>query len=511
MKKIIYIILSAIVLSSCNEWLEATSSTQFKAEEIFSTREGVLDALSGVYITMGHSSLYGASVTWKYNDLLVYPMPQFSGTMMHDFQSRDFSSDLVKREIDNIWAAFYNSIANVNMILDNVDVWVNSFSSQSECNWVKGELLALRAYLHFDLLRLFGDVFPEADKLTVPYVLHYSKVATEQLSYQATFDLLTEDLKNAMNLLADDPVTGVYPENYNMVINADGYWNNRRRHLNFYATCALAARVYMWTGQYAEAASLARIVIDQAFEKKAVDWVNLEKLLESSTNNYNRDWTYSTEHLFNLDITGLNTDAMDYTIPSGAVSGRGDYFYLSTFPYDNVLFPTMYADDLSGLEDIRGTASNIHFAGSYYVSYKLYGSSTSVFRNVMPMIRISEMYYILAEERMSAKDYDTAYAYLDEVRKHRGVTLKLKYVAAVEGPDKELRARYQELYYEYMREFINEGQTLHFVKRYTKTIPYALVFNNIGGDGELSLSIGASYNFKYPYPDTEINYGRVQE
>ena len=77
MKRFIkYITVFAILspmLSSCDEWLEATSNTQFPVDKIFSTRTGFYEALTGVYITMGDNYAYGGSYTWRVNDLTAFP------------------------------------------------------------------------------------------------------------------------------------------------------------------------------------------------------------------------------------------------------------------------------------------------------------------------------------------------------------------------------------------------------------------------------------------------------
>ena len=59
------------------------------------------------------------------------------------------------RTIENIWAKAYSVIANANEALTNME---GQESSLNEVYYhvIKGELLAIRAYMHFDLLRLYG-------------------------------------------------------------------------------------------------------------------------------------------------------------------------------------------------------------------------------------------------------------------------------------------------------------------------------------------------------------------
>ena len=61
MKKIYYLLLSlaTISLSGCNDWLDVSPRSQIEGDKLFKTEEGFKQALNGVYIKLGQSSLYG--------------------------------------------------------------------------------------------------------------------------------------------------------------------------------------------------------------------------------------------------------------------------------------------------------------------------------------------------------------------------------------------------------------------------------------------------------------------
>jgi len=61
------------VLQSCDKWLEATSSSQISDEQLFATRSGFHEALSGIYLNMGSTAAYGADYTYLVNDLVCFP------------------------------------------------------------------------------------------------------------------------------------------------------------------------------------------------------------------------------------------------------------------------------------------------------------------------------------------------------------------------------------------------------------------------------------------------------
>ena len=113
--------------------------------------------------------------------------------------------------------------------------------------------------------------------------------------------------------------------------------------------------------------------------------------------------------------------------------------------------------------------------------------------SLLPLIRLSEVYYIAAECRMEAgPDYDKALAleYLNTVRRHRGIA------EAEELPfnltDQQVK---DEIYKEYRKEFVGEGQIFFYYKRKgMETIP--------GYNGEMT-----DLEYQYPMPDDEIALG----
>src|SRR6202000_228444 len=79
---------------------------------------------------------------------------------------------------DSTWKGLYNAVANCNMILQNVDS-KKSVLSATDYGIIKGEALAMRAYLHFDVLRLFAPSYLNgASTSAIPYVTQFSNKVT---------------------------------------------------------------------------------------------------------------------------------------------------------------------------------------------------------------------------------------------------------------------------------------------------------------------------------------------
>ena len=483
-----------ILTSSCEDWLKATSDTEFQADDLLKSRDGFQDALTGVYIAMGSSSIYGGLSTWQALDLVCYPYKKLSqGLRFPNWQMHNYHSQLVMSDISSMWRGYYNVIANVNFILKNLEHSRKLFSSELEYNLYRGELLGLRAYLHFDILRIWGvPVWNEtnASKLTIPYSTVYSKNAVMQQSYSQTITLLEKDLEEAILCLSDDPVTGVMTEEFAVGPNADGYWNNRTCHMNLYACYALKARIAQWKEEYQEAALYARKAIDGALASGKVKWTNPESIIGEHILQ-NIDFTFSNEQIFYLEITGLFSAAAPQLTPSALSSS--DAYLLSDNLVSGVLYPLIDEHGLlSGAEDIRGTLISLKYYSGAYASYRLYGADDMprTLRNRMSLVRLSEMYYILAESSLKAGDGASCKAALDTVRAARGI---LDPIPADVDPARALGL-------EYLREFINEGQYFFWLKH------HGLEDNPVKEYVTLSED-----NLILPYPDEEINYGRKQE
>ena len=99
----------------------------------------------------------------------------------------------------------------------------------------KGELLALRAYLHFEMARIFAVPFASGDAAAkakaIPYVTTYGIEVTPYSSLDKVFELIVADLTEAEKYLAADEELVTATRN-----NAsDGFTSCRITHLNLYA------------------------------------------------------------------------------------------------------------------------------------------------------------------------------------------------------------------------------------------------------------------------------------
>lgn len=387
-------------------------------------------------------------------------------------------------QIDALWKQQYNTIANVNGILDEMEK--NKVLGKIDHAIIKGELLGLRAFLHFDLLRLYGDFNyanrPElATKPTIPYVTTLSKDMTPQLSYKATFDLMQKDIASALELLKEDPAYKevTRPSDYFAEANRNGFYNLREQRMNYYAVKALQARVYTWQGG-AQDLQKAAAAAEEVISKSAAT-------LKNPSTPVGSDRILSSEQLFSLNVSGFaNIVAQLF---NGENATNYDALILLR-PSAETLFET--SNQNIGVPDIRfNTLLVQHSRGM--VSQKLLQSQNNAYRNIMPLLKLPEMYYIAAEAYLNT-DLNKSISYLNKVRTSRGILQDISSTATIEVVKAELQKEYQ-------KEFISEGQLFFYFKRKGLTHMPGLSAQTIADD----------QIYRLPYPDNEIEFGnRVQ-
>lgn len=502
MNKIYLTLLSAVSLvnMSCSDWLDATPPSQIPAEEHYSSVVGFQQTLTGCYMAMTDENLYGRSGSWLVPEILAHqfnPVNASPNTLgLYYMQEFEYGRPTSKEFIDNIWAKAYNVIVNANEALNRID-GKRDIMTETDYSIIKGELLAIRAYVHFDLARLYNygnwaDRKAEVDaKYAVPYVTSVSKDLTPQLTMREFYTRLTDDLAEAESLLrAEDPVTGTHPWSYYDEVNSNGYYDYRGLHLNYYAVRALQARVYLWEGS-AESKTLALRAAEEVI-------ANFGKVgsVSGSTNPWrwmdsNDQQTYQgmvMEQLFGIYVSDFS-DLMDTYIKPDMMVTDTEALYITDTDRQEIYesHPTDWRmRDWYHLSTMS--------SANPYTCIKLQSrtGASNYFSNRMPMIRIPEVYYIAAECCTTGPDPDLnkAMGYLNTVREHRAVYEPL------EGLD--ATGVMNEIAKEYRKEFPLEGVMFYFYKRLGETyIPH---LDESMGDNQYVL----------PFPDFEIQSGRIQ-
>ena len=205
MKRILAIMLSAVILNACDKKLDVAPSDSIPAGEAFSTDANVKKALQGAYDAMttdyllnGDLQLYsellgaGGEITWTgtYNE----PRQIFQKKI------------LVNNEyVASTWDKAYATINICNNILNAIDV-----VSADDQNRVKGEALFIRGEMYFELVKLYAKPY-SAGNITTNLGVHILTTPTTgsitevnfvpRSTVAETYDLILSDLTQAKSLL----------------------------------------------------------------------------------------------------------------------------------------------------------------------------------------------------------------------------------------------------------------------------------------------------------------------
>ena len=230
--------------------------------QLFSTESGFRTALNGIYVELSNNALYGGELSVDAVEILAQRY-DFSGNTTNAYRlgTYNYTIDYAKSKFAAVWEKAYSLIANCNKLLEYAEKNEEVLTGKMR-KMIIGEAMALRAFLHFDMLRLFGPVYAtnKAD-LSIPYNTVYSISATSLLPATQVVEKVLKDLDEAERLLGEsDPIIEEGPQNQD---SEDGlnYYTYRTQRLNYYAVKALMARVYLWTGQTQKAGNIANELI----------------------------------------------------------------------------------------------------------------------------------------------------------------------------------------------------------------------------------------------------------
>lgn len=467
---------------SCSDWLDVKPSDRISEENAFSSVAGFKNALNGIYVELNKDNLYGRRLTVDFVEILAKRYYVNSeNDWAYDLMNYEYGGSTVKGYLQGIWGTAYKLIANTNLLIKNCDenreVLPNDY--YGVC---KGEALALRAMLHFDLFRLFGPVYSvDSLALSIPYYKEFSLEVAPQLSGTSFMDNVINDLTDAADLLGEyDPILtsgiqGAFD---------DYFLQNRNLRLNYYAVQGLLARAYLYKGDNANALIHAMNVIEA--HENLFPWVDP---LDISASHPSPDRIFSTEVMFALHNTQrssiytslFNAKQLELNTLLAPTNWGANEPFAGWSYYDN----SYYRSDYRYISNFN---SSVELNGTQYMLFHKYeASNDSLYNQMIPMVRMSEMYLIAAE---TEPDPTVAGGYLNTLRNHRGLpNVSAIYFQYGYLPDL--------LDAEYPKEFCGEGQLFFYYKRKNKSSIW-------DGDG-YKKSVSTS-NYVLPIPDEELKY-----
>lgn len=462
--------LLSLSIVSCNKFLDVTPEDRFLSDDVFKDENSVYNALNGIYLNLAKPDLYGGRLTLSTIDVMAqYYNPGSTWKQTADYNYKDATFQTI---YSSIWRSAYVAILNTNTFLDKMNKPVVVLSDARR-DLLKGEAYGIRAFMHFDLLRLFGPVYvTDKEKEAIPYFTVPTEKIQPFLTAKVVVDSVLADLDRAEQLLKNDPVRteGVVPVSGSDPLT--DFVKLRNRRLNYYAVLGIKARVLLYKGDKTGALAAAQQVIDEA--GKWFPWTAGGLTLPGIQD---PDRVFSSEIIFgvqNYDLYNLQRTLFAASLPESDI----------LVPVSERLaeiFENNENDYRMRINWVSGLAAGKNY--KTFIKYEDVASKKLLFRNLQPLLRISELYYIAAE---CSPDPNLALKYINEVRKNRGLNDLTGTVVLTDALRKE-----------YRKEFWGEGQLFYYYKRNAiASIP--------GGTrtGNISMS-SLKYVMQLPISETE--------
>ncbi len=489
-KLIIFSLLAGTLalLSACSDFLDVKPSDKQTADQLFAAKSGYYAAANGIYDALASETLYGRQMSWEAIELIGkrYVSPK-GNSVYQDLSNGNFTTQYASSVLTSIWKKSYELILAANLLIDRIDNQSQGMLSKHEADLMKGEMLAVRAFLHLDMLRLFGPCIPQDPKgLAIPYNESADIAVYSLLPADEVIAKIIRDLDAAETLMQEDPVIAEGPlasegENEESV-----QLRYRQYRFNYYTVIALKARAYLWGEDKPNALIQAKRLIEDPAVARHFPAVDPNRLLANATN---PDRVFSSEVL-----TGVYVKTRDLLSSSYLSSSANTHQFLqphATF-ITSVLFRHLFLNSnetgdyrfQTQWEAAGGTGSSGHVLTKYNAIDKpdpTDEDSEYFYAKMIPLVKLQEMYYIAAECEPEATDRLKWY---DEARVRRGCQPLVKtYLSMIMGPGmpqpspEEMEMLTQQLmpqietYFpmflnqEYLREFYGEGQSYYRFKR----------------------------------------------
>lgn len=471
------ILACSTMMVSCDSWLEVKPYDKISEGELQKSEEGYQKMLNGIYIDLNSDALYGQSLSVEMIEVMggAYAIGTDNSVWGNykDLSNYQYGTEYWRNRLDQTWNKAYALILNCNKIQESIDQNQGLFTGGNYYA-VKGEALALRAMLHFDMLRLFGPVYAkDSDKKAIPYYNKQTNSPEPILTAKEVAEKVVADLEEARILLANDPVK---TEGTLMSGSQDGtsnFMRYRALRLNYYAIEALLARVNLYMGNKTEAFKYATDVIKTA-DQGIFPFVDKSLVIGSPAD---PDRIFSSEVLFALTNTSRSKIHKNFYDPSRLPNYvfRMDDNLMSNIVYGGAATTGGYQDDYRYRANWIATGSN-----RYFYKYSDMVANGSIQNTMIPMIRLGEMFLIAAESQ--SDDLAKGVQYVNALRRNRGV-------ANLQTLTPDL------LKYEYIRELYGEGQLFYLYKRLNSDI---ITSSNANKNPKASDLI-----FVVPLPDSE--------
>ena len=205
MKKFINIsalaaILIAMLISGCTKQLKTAPQQSLDPSVVFSTREGIEAALTGIYARLKNNRQYG-------RDMITHPealadngfATNKSGRLVGE-SNNQLPTAGANHFTTTVWTNSYAAINQINLVLEAIPSLSSPSITQADRDRWNGQLLFLRGLYSFDLVKIYayipGAIVSSQNNGGVVISLSGIKDAQTALNYRPPRAPIDEDRKS---------------------------------------------------------------------------------------------------------------------------------------------------------------------------------------------------------------------------------------------------------------------------------------------------------------------------
>lgn len=415
MKKLIYIFLSAVILTSgysCTDRLETSPTESVGSQDVYSSAENALAIINGMYRAF-YVAGWGSNWTHENFGLLGYMLAQDlmgedhiqnaagSGWYYNDYAysiAGDYSVSYGRQ--GQCWNFFYTLISNANDVISHAE---DIQDDPDMANYVLGQAYALRAFCYIWLVQNFQQNDP-----TLPGVPLYTEPTVAgsegkgRGTVQEVYDRVNEDYNTAIQLLEATSVTQQHPS-----------------HIDKYVAYGLKARAMMVQHNYSEAYQAAIQAMNMPSKKVAQMSEIGNPVNDVSKSNVMWGLAIQTDQAGALTNVYSHIDA-----DAGTTYSKGAQHLISSWLYAQI--PETDARKVWWTAPLPESEWVDNSSKKSYVQVKLVFKDPATYTGDFVLMRYEEMALTASEAACHLGDYDNARKYLEMVLAERDPEYKSK-------------------------------------------------------------------------------------
>lgn len=471
--KYIAVIFIAALVTSCQDATDITQKGNITQDKVYENVGDLQLGLNGVY------GAYSESSVINFNTIFTDNAKNGKDSNGQNQQLYGHVLNPSTASAGNIWANRYATINFANRVLEGYNKLTFSAADQKQANNVAGQMLALRALCHFDLLEYFGASYIDDSALAVPYIDFVPKDVDIQPTRNTVGDLysfINDDLDKADSLITS-------------------FDNSQRFYIDNDVVEAIRTRVKLFHGNdYPGVEALANDLLTKYPLAQPADYISVFQDQSKAG------------VIFSL-ARGLGEGQIASLFYFNSVEFDGDPFV----EVSNSLYNILDANDVRTPVLVKSGPNGSVFVGTdspnnVLLINKYPGSDAGQLVNDVKVFRSGEMILIKAEAQARQGNLPGAAASIKELLDARfGTSQPLPSYANKNAALKDiLQQRRIELAY--------EGHRFLDIKRFRGDLNIGITRNSVDCDSYSADNCDLSksdYRFTLPIPQNELNANKA--